>query len=125
MKKNQFFAYSYMLNNEGSQSGEEQCSGIPHSDREEYRRESEQCIKKEEIMTPLKEVYHRLNMLASPIVSVHVIKKQANQLCVSREKINICSQQQGHQISKNYLQGNKPTEVKPRYYFKTKINKSL
>ncbi len=115
MKKNRFFAYSYMLNKEGSSSEGHQCTGIPHEDREEYNRESQQCIKKEEILTPLKNVYHRLFTLANPTVSVHLVKKQANQICVSRQKVKLCSPRtQEEPIAKTYLQGNIPAEVKPR-----------
>jgi hypothetical protein len=115
MKKDHFFAYSYMLNKEESNSDDRQCSGIPHEDREEYKRESQQCIKKEEIFTPLRNIYHRLYTLANPTVSVHLVKKQANQLCVSRQKVKLCSPKtQDEPIAKTYLQGNIPVEVKPK-----------
>ena len=115
MKKNHFFAYSYMLNKEGSDSDDQQCSGIPSVDREEYRRESQDCIRKEEIFTPLEGIYRKLYILANPTVSVHLVKKQANQVCISRERVNICSPKtQSHPLNKNYLEGNKPVEVRPK-----------
>ena len=115
MKKNHFFAYSYMLNKEGSDSDDQQCSGIPSVDREEYRRESQDCIRKEEIFTPLEGIYRKLYTLANPTVSVHLVKKQANQVCISRERVNICSPKtQSHPLKKNYLEGNKPVEVRPK-----------
>ena len=125
MRKSKLVAYSYMLDKEGSQEREsEQCSGIPKEDRDEYKREVEKCIKKEEIITPLKNVYRRLQQLANPTTIVHLIKKQANQVCISRERINICNQhqQQQHQPqqeqqvpeNKRFLQGNIPAEVRPR-----------
>jgi len=115
MKKNHFFAYSYMLHKEGSDSDHQHCSGIPSVDRDEYRRESQECIKKEEIFTPLEGIYRRLHTLANPTVSVHLVKKQANQVCISRERVNICSPKtQSHPIEKNYLEGNKPVEVRPK-----------
>jgi hypothetical protein len=115
MKKNRFFAYSYMLNKDGSKHEERQCSGIPSVDREEYNRESQECIKKEEIITPLKNIARRLYNIASPKVSIHLVKKQANQLCVSREKIQICAPRtQTHPATKTYREGNVPVEVQPR-----------
>jgi hypothetical protein len=115
MKKDRYFAYSYMLNKEGSSSHDEQCSGIPHSDREEYRRESQECIKKEEIFTPLSGIYRRLYALGNPTTSVHLVKKQANQVCISREKVNICPRKT-HSVPapKTFLQGSMPVQVKPK-----------
>ena len=116
MKKNRFVAYSYMLNKDGSDREERQCSGIPSADREEYNRENQECIKKEEIITPLRNIVRRLYSLASPKVSVHLVKKQANQLCISREKIQICAPRtQNHPAAtKNFREGNVPVEVQPR-----------
>ena len=87
MKKDKFAAYSYMIN-------ERQCNGIPSEDREEYERQIRKCVKKEEIKTPLENVYDRLQQLSKPTTSVHLVKKQANQICISRERINVCPQQQ-------------------------------
>ena len=115
MKENRFFAYSYMLNKDGSDSEDRKCSGIPSVDREEYNRESQECIKKEEIITPLRNIVRRLYTLANPKVSVHLVKKQANQLCVSREKIQICAPRtQAHPAPKTHREGNVPVEVQPR-----------
>ena len=121
MKKEKHFAYSYMLNKEGSSSEGQRCSGIPTEDREEFQRESQQCIKKEEIRTPLMNIYHRLYSLANPTVSVHLVKRQANQVCVSRQRVKVCQQlpQQQQQLqeqpmNKRFLQGNQPAEVRQR-----------
>ena len=115
MNEDRFAAYSYMLNKQGSNSEEQQCSGIPREDREEFHRQIQKCIKQEEIITPLKGIYRRLNTLANPTVSVHLIKKQANQLCVSRQRVNVCPRNnQALPIVKKHLQGNIPAEVRPR-----------
>ena len=112
-----YFAYSYMLNKDGSQSENQQCSGIPREDREEFNREMQQCIKKEEIPTPLMNIYRRLYSLADPTVSVHLVKRQANQICISRQRVKVCpqqQQQQQQQQTKSFLQGNQPVEIKQR-----------
>ncbi len=117
MKKDKHFAYSYMLNKEGSSSEGQQCSGIPSEDREEFNRETQQCIKREEIPTRLMNIYRRLYSLANPTVSVHLVKRQLNQICISRQRVKVCpvqSQLQNQDQTKNYLQGSQPAEVKQR-----------
>jgi hypothetical protein len=115
MKKERFAAYTYLLKEESSSSENEQCSGIPSRDREEFEEERKVCIKKREIITPLENVYQRLYKLAKPFVSVHLIEKQVNQLCISREKVKICSRKTlVEPVPTTYLEGLKPVEVKPR-----------
>ena len=118
MENNRFFAYSYMINKEGSDSHNHQCSGIPSAERREFENKAQKtCVKKEEIFTPLNGVVRQLQTLANPLVSVHLIKKQANQLCVSRQMVKICSSkksQDEQQVARNFLEGNQPVEVKPR-----------
>lgn len=111
LKKDKHFAYSYMLNKDGVSSNDEgQCSGIPYSDREEFKKEIKKCAKTdEELPTPVVEIARDMFKLAKPKVSTHLVKKLANRLCVSREMIQLLAR---HPSSK--IDSDKTIVVRPR-----------
>jgi len=113
MSQPKLAAFAYMLNKEG---GEGSCQGIPSQYRTKYERESRQCIKEREIPTPLSGLVKRVRsgLVQKPIISVHAVEKQTGKLCISKQKINVCSGSKTIQISKPYLQGSQPESAIPK-----------
>lgn len=109
MKKDSHFAYSYMIENA-------QCSGIPQPERALFEEDQRECIKKRDIITPLRSIERRLQQLALPLVSVHMVEKQENQVCISRQRVKVCAHKSQEQAISNklYLDGQKPVELQQR-----------
>merc|ERR1712136_402781 len=89
--KPQLAALSFMLNKSGSASGFERCSGIPSSVRAEFMREGNQCSREIIIPTPVSKLYQHISVLNMPTGMMHVVDKQSNQLCISKQMVKICS----------------------------------
>jgi len=89
--KPQLAALSFMLNKSGSASGFERCSGIPSSVRAEFMREVTQCSREIIIPTPVSKLYQHISVLNMPTGMMHVVDKQSNQLCISKQMVKICS----------------------------------
>merc|ERR1712055_910558 len=88
-----FAAYSYMLNKEGNSAP--RCAGIPQQDLPEYKREVQECIKEEFVPTPIIPLFEKARALVMPLVSAHKVERKQNQICISKEKVWVCSSQSG------------------------------
>ena len=91
MRKNKFFAYSFMINKEGAYAEENSCSGIPYSDRKDFNSQIEKCIGETQMSTYLSQITTDIYDLAKPIISAHMIKRFPNQICISKEMVQLYS----------------------------------
>merc|ERR1712136_310535 len=105
-------ALSFMLNKSGAQAGFERCSGLPAALKEEFVRESTKCPSEVIIPTPVSELYEHIflggkwdepwgepwgveglnedtSVLGIPPVMKHKVDKQSNQLCISKQMVNM------------------------------------
>merc|ERR1719474_1826278 len=78
-------ALSFMLNKSGTGAGFERCSGLPAALKEEFVRESTKCPRMEVIPTPAP-----ISILNMPPGMRHIVDKQSNQLCISKQMIKPC-----------------------------------
>merc|ERR1719474_107782 len=78
-------ALSFMLNKSGTGAGFEHCSGLPAALKEEFVRESTKCPRMEVIPTPAP-----ISILNMPPGMRHIVDKQSNQLCISKQMIKPC-----------------------------------
>jgi len=107
MSRPKYAAYSYMI--------EESCQGIPSQDRPEYQREKSECIKKEYIPTPLREltrvVASQATQVTKPMLLQHLVFKQPKSglTCLSVQRLRVCSK-----VNKNESQEPRPVKVQPR-----------
>merc|ERR1712055_472763 len=83
-------ALSFMLNKSGAQAGFERCSGLPVALKEEFVRESTKCPREVIIPTPVSKLYEHISGLSIPTGMMHIVDKQANQLCVSKQMVKTC-----------------------------------
>merc|ERR1712055_318202 len=83
-------ALSFMLNKSGAQAGFERCSGLPAALKEEFVRESTKCPREVIIPTPVSKLYEHISGLSIPTGMKHIVDKQANQLCVSKQMVKTC-----------------------------------
>jgi len=115
MEKDSHVAYSYMVRKQSSSQEARQCSGIPSHVRSQVERQEQECVKKQELWTRLETVYHNLWKMAKPSISVHLVEKQVNAVCISRQKVKICSQKTlEKQVPTTYLEGLQPLEVRSK-----------
>merc|ERR1712168_919748 len=83
-------ALSFMLNKSGAQAGFERCSGLPAALKEEFVRESTKCPREVIIPTPVSKLYEHISGLSIPTGMKHIVDKQSNQLCVSKQMVKTC-----------------------------------
>merc|ERR1711982_176138 len=83
-------ALSFMLNKSGVQAGFERCSGLPAALKEEFVRESTECAHEVFIPTPVSKLYEHISGLSIPTGMKHIVDKQSNQVCVSKQMIKTC-----------------------------------
>merc|ERR1719365_421965 len=83
-------ALSYMLNKSGAETGWELCSGLPVALKEEFVRESTKCPREVIIPTPVSKLYENISVLNMPTGMMHIVDKQSNQLCISKQVVKTC-----------------------------------
>jgi len=83
-------ALSFMLNKSGAEAGFERCSGLPAVLKEEFVRESTKCPREVIIPTPVSKLYERISVLNIPNGMKHIVDKQSNQLCISKQMVKTC-----------------------------------
>merc|ERR1719290_717240 len=83
-------ALSFMLNKSGAKAGFERCSGLPAALKEEFVRESTKCPREVMIPTPVTKLYEHISVLNIPAGMKHIVDKQSNQLCVSKQMVKTC-----------------------------------
>merc|ERR1719184_591401 len=83
-------ALSFMLNKSGTEAGFERCSGLPAALKEEFVRESTKCPRMEVIPTPVSTLFEHISILNMPPGMRHIVDKQSNQLCISKQMIKTC-----------------------------------
>merc|ERR1719381_281300 len=83
-------ALSFMLNKSGAQPGFERCSGLPTALKEEFVRESTKCPREVIIPTPVSKLYEQISVLNIPTGMKHIVDKQSNQLCISKQMVKTC-----------------------------------
>ena len=107
-------AMSYMLNKEGSSgsSSGARCAGIPSAYLPEYKNAAQVCVKERNIPTPILPIFERMQALNKPVVSAHMVEKQRNQICISKEKIHICSGQS--EVSHQGMVRSSPLAIKTK-----------
>merc|ERR1712136_251128 len=109
-------ALSFMLNKSGAQAGFERCSGLPAALKEEFVRESTKCPREVIIPTPVSKLYEHIslggkyncqNYDCGPerwLGMKHIVDKQSNQLCVSKQMVKTCSLQKRALSGESLLQ---------------------
>merc|ERR1711972_827453 len=83
-------ALSFMLNKSGAQAGFERCSGLPAALKEEFVLESTKCSREVIIPTPVTKLYEHISVLNIPAGMKHIVDKQSNQVCVSKQMVKTC-----------------------------------
>merc|ERR1712126_284825 len=83
-------ALSFMLNKSGAQAGFERCSGLPAALKEEFVRECTECPREVIIPTPVSKLYEHISSLSIPTGMKHIVDKQSNHLCVSKQMVKTC-----------------------------------
>jgi len=83
-------ALSFMLNKSGTEAGFERCSGLPAALKEEFVRESTKCPRMEVIPTPVSTLFEHISILNMPTGMRHIVDKQSNQLCISKQMVKTC-----------------------------------
>merc|ERR1712168_575069 len=83
-------ALSFMLNKSGTEAGFERCSGLPAALKEEFVRESTKCPRMEVIPTPVSMLFEHISILNIPTGMHHIVDKQSNQLCISKQMVKTC-----------------------------------
>ena len=72
-------AYSYMI--------EQQCEGIPSEHKQQYLEETRKCLRKTNIPTEVSKIFNQ----KQSFYGKHLSEERNNQICISKEKVNICS----------------------------------
>merc|ERR1712219_39616 len=103
-------ALSFMLNKSGAQAGFERCSGLPADLKDEFVRESTKCPREVIIPTPVSKLYEHISLghygcympgyscdydwadkrSWYPTGMKHIVDKQSNQLCISKQMVKTC-----------------------------------
>merc|ERR1719184_364305 len=83
-------ALSFMLNKSGTEAGFERCSGLPAALKEEFVRESTKCPRMEVMPTPVSTLFEHISILNMPPGMRHIVDKQTNQLCISKQMVQTC-----------------------------------
>merc|ERR1711951_277013 len=83
-------ALSFMLNKSGTEAGFERCSGLPAALKEEFVRESTKCPRMDLIPTPVTTLFEHISILNIPTGMRHIVDKQSNQLCISKQMVKTC-----------------------------------
>merc|ERR1711920_1129593 len=83
-------ALSFMLNKSGAKAGFERCSGLPATLKEEFVRESTKCPREVMIPTPVTKLYEHISVLNIPTGMKHIVDKQSNQVCISKQMVKTC-----------------------------------
>merc|ERR1712098_573656 len=74
----------------GAKAGFERCSGLPADLKEEFVRESTKCPREVIIPTPVSKLYEDISFLNRPTGMMHIVDKQSNQLCISKQMVKTC-----------------------------------
>merc|ERR1712158_142975 len=88
------------------------CAGIPAALLPEFKREEEQCLREVVIPTPILPLWKRIQSLNKPVVSAHMVETQNSQICISKQKIKVCTGQS--EISSEGLTSSKPLSLKTK-----------
>merc|ERR1712111_192550 len=83
-------ALSFILNKSGSAPGFERCAGIPAALKPEFVRLSTECPREVIIPTPISKLYKAISVLTKPSGMMHIVEKQSNHLCISKQMVKIC-----------------------------------
>merc|ERR1711929_37638 len=83
-------ALSFMLNKSGTEAGLERCSGLPAALKEEFVHESTKCPRMDLIPTPVTTLFEHISILNIPTGMRHIVDKQSNQLCISKQMVKTC-----------------------------------
>merc|ERR1712038_1811604 len=102
--KPKFAAMSYMRN--------QGCAGIPAALLPEFKREEEQCLREVVIPTPILPLWKRIQSLNKPVLSAHMVETQNSQICISKQKIKVCTGQS--EVSSEGLTSSKPLSLKTK-----------
>lgn len=121
--KPKYAAMSYMMNKGGKSPSAiaPACAGIPASLLPEYKREEQQCIKEIVIPTPILPLWKRIQSLNKPVVSAHMVETQNSQICISKQKIKVCSGQSV--VAPEGLTSSKPLSLKTKQVEYTCVSK--
>jgi len=94
MSSNKLASYSYMI--QGSS-----CQGIPSQDQQKYNEETQQCLKKETVQTPVTKIYEEKQTISQK----HLSEEKDNKICISKERVNVCqSNSSPQEITKKKVQ---------------------
>merc|ERR1719412_3499181 len=112
--KPKYAAMSYMMNKGGKSPSAiaPACAGIPAALLPEFKREEQQCIKEIVIPTPILPLWKRIQSLNKPVVSAHMVETQNSQICISKQKIKVCTGQS--EVSSEGLTSSKPLSLKTK-----------
>merc|ERR1712141_708141 len=78
----------------------------------EFKREEEQCLREVVIPTPILPLWKRIQSLNKPVVSAHMVETQNSQICISKQKIKVCTGQS--EVSSEGLTSSKPLSLKTK-----------
>jgi len=72
-------AYSYMI--------QQQCEGIPSEHKQQYLEETQKCLRKTTVPTEVSKIFNQ----KQSFYGKHLSEERNNQICFSKEKVNICN----------------------------------
>merc|ERR1712112_646053 len=80
MSSNKLASYSYMLEGSSCQAR------IPSQEQQKYNQETQQCLKKETVKTPVTKIYEEKQTVSQK----HLSEEHENKICISKERVNVC-----------------------------------
>jgi len=92
MSKPELGAYTYVI---------EEVKNIPPMYVEQYRKDTEECVKKEDVPTKVSHIFRQYKEERSKPELRHLTEKRAGKICISMERVKTCS-------------GSSPNEVENR-----------
>ena len=79
MSSQKLSAYSYMIKDSS-------CQGIPTQHQERYQQETEKCLKKEILKTPVSKIAEQ----KKSVFKKHLSEERETKICISKEQVNVC-----------------------------------
>merc|ERR1712133_205261 len=62
------------------------CQGIPSQEQQKYNEETQQCLKKKTVKTPVTKIYEEKQTVSQK----HLSEEKENKICISKERVNVC-----------------------------------
>merc|ERR1712149_133418 len=94
MSSQKLSAYSYMIKDSS-------CQGIPTQHQERYQQETEKCLKKEILKTPVSKIAEQ----KKSVFKKHLSEERETKICISKEQVNVChSSKNPQEIHSNKMQ---------------------